>query len=131
MNDIYNSLKTGRTPEELVAEFTKDLNEAEAKIRAEEEIELTNSTRRDEFIELLKNAADFCRSYYPSLLEDEEVTDDESWGVIADFVLSLLDLEVAKSAKSKITTLKRELPVKVTMKTPQNVFDEFFKSMGF
>ena len=38
--NLYELLKSGRSAEDLVADFTKQLNDAEAQIRAEEEARL-------------------------------------------------------------------------------------------
>jgi hypothetical protein len=136
MTDLYELLKSGRAPEDLVAEFTNSLNEAEARLRAEEEAkaleESRQEARRSELVELMRDAEAYCRSYFPSLLDTEEEMSEEGWYAVVDLVLSLLDLEVAKGAKRQVTvkTGKNVLPVKLKMQTPQDVFEEFFKSIG-
>jgi hypothetical protein len=133
-NELYNLLATGHSSEDIVALFTSSLNDAEAQLRQEEEAkaieESRQEARRSEMVELMRDAEAYTRTYFPSLLDTEEEMSEEGWYAIVDLVLSLLDLEVAKGSKSKVKTKKSVLPVKLEMRTPQDVFAKFFEELG-
>lgn len=144
-NELYNLLAAGHSAEDIAALFTTALNEAEDTIRKEEEARRAaeeakaleaakQAARKEDLVQLLRDAEAYCRSYFPSLLGSDQEMSEEGWNAVADLVLSLLDMEVAKNTtkvqmhiqpKSK----KTKLPVKVEL-TTDDIFADFFKQMG-
>ena len=144
-NELYNLLATGHSAEDLVALFTTALNEAEDTIRKEEEAKRAaeeakaleaakQAARKEDLVMLLRDAEAYCRSYFPTLLGSDQEMSEEGWNAVADLVLSLLDVEVAKNTtkvqmhiqpKSK----KTKLPVQLEL-TTDDIFADFFKQMG-
>lgn len=143
-NELYNLLAAGYSAEDIAALFTTALNEAEDTIRKEEEARRAaeeakaleaakQAARKEDLVQLLRDAEAYCRSYYPSLLGSDQEMSEEGWNAVADLVLSLLDIEVAKGATTKVQVLpkskKTKLPVKVEL-TTDDIFADFFKQMG-
>lgn len=135
--NLYELLKSGRSAEDLVADFTKQLNDAEAQIRAEEEARLAEERaqaecKREHAVEVLQNVYDFIHCYYPSLLEGTEEPTAEAMQGLADLLLAILDVEEARAQKP--TKRKTKLPVEFTFGAPYkvnaDVFADFFKSIG-
>jgi hypothetical protein len=144
-NELYNLLAAGHSAEDIVALFTTALNEAEDTIRKEEEAKRAaeeakalesakKAARKEDLVILLRDAEAYCRSYFPTLLGSDQEMSEEGWNAVADLVLSLLDMEVAKHTtkvqmhiqpKSK----KTKLPVKLEL-TTDDIFADFFKQMG-
>jgi hypothetical protein len=96
--NIYDMLKEGRSAEDLVAEFTAALNEAEARVQAEKDAEaeaaavarqaeLQKIEKRDTLIYLLEDFADFVAEYYPELMPEENYDCAE----LTDSIIALLD----------------------------------------
>jgi len=137
MNDIYESLKAGRSAEDLVAEFTKQLNDAEAQVRAEEEAakqaelrraeeaKAAATARREDLIDVIDCFVSWTKEYYPDLIDDTDL-DREAQGQLADIILMMLELkglEVKFAPEHKpAKPAKRE--------TPDEIFADFFKSFG-
>ena len=143
-NELYNLLATGHSAEDIVALFTTALNEAEDTIRKEEEAKRAaeeakaleaakQAARKEDLVMLLRDAEAYCRSYFPTLLGSDQEMSEEGWNAVADLVLSLLDIEVAKGAATKVQVLpkskKTKLPVKLEL-TTDDIFADFFKQMG-
>lgn len=145
-NELYNLLASGHSAEDIVALFTTALNEAEDTIRKEEEARRAaeeakaleaakQAARKEDLVQLLRDAEAYCRSYYPSLLGSDQEMSEDGWNAVADLVLSLLDMEVAKGAATKVQvqvqpkSKKTKLPVKLEL-TPEDIFTDFFKQMG-
>ena len=134
MNDIYESLKAGRSAEDLVAEFTKQLNDAEAQVKAEKEAakqaELLRAAeakaaaraRREGLIDVIDCFVSWSKEYYPELVDDTDL-DREAQGQLADVILMLLEikgLEASFAPEHKVA--KKE--------TPEEIFADFFKACG-
>lgn len=137
--NIYDELRGGRTAEELVANFTAQLNEAEARIKAEEAEkaraeEENTAQKHQDFVTCVAYFADALRTHYPSLLEDEEPWSEEDYDAVADLIIMmLLDLEITKShtfsRKPRVTVKTKVEPAKKTRST-DDIFADFFKSLG-
>ena len=133
--NIYEALRSGRTSEDLVKDFTNAMNEAEERVRREDEearaAEAAKATaaneKRTAFAAAIKSTFDAISTYYPQFNreEEKELTEEDYLG-LAGFVISLLDFEAAKySAKSRAAKKK---PV---ARSSDDVFADFFKSLGF
>lgn len=134
MNDIYESLKSGRSAEDLVAEFTKQLNDAEAQVRAEEEAakqaelrraeeaEAAANARREDLIDVIDCFVSWMKEYYPDLVDDTDL-DRKAQGQLADIILMMLEFKGLE-----IKFIPERKPAK--SETPDEIFADFFKSFG-
>lgn len=146
MNDIYNLLLSGKTPEEIAAEFTKNLNEAETKYK--EELAAEEAKRRkleeDAVAEAAKHAdfADVVRAFmsaigrhYPELGMGEEDITDEVCGTLADLIIMSIDNESKRISKWLPKKPKLTVQVKTTDGKTHKVkevdpFAAFFEQFG-
>jgi uncharacterized protein involved in exopolysaccharide biosynthesis len=160
MNDIYELLKSGRSAEDIVAEFTKNLNAAEEQInkeaeeaKAREAAAKAEAEQRNELKAALTSLISWFTKYYPEYAEAEEldITDEDLDGII-ELISSLLELEKLKASftfgdKKKTfekPTIRKTLPVKVELNTKSDklecakqsdctvddAFTKFFKELG-
>lgn len=130
--NIYDELRSGATAEDLVAQFTAQLNEAEARIKQEdEEAAAANiakvEAKRNDMIDAMEALVTTIERHYPDLLEGETV-DTESVEAMADVVIMMLDMH-------SIMPVKPVWPAKVKTKstdsrTSEDIFADFFKSFG-
>lgn len=121
MDHVYNELKSGRNAEELVAEFTKMLNDAEERIRAEEAAAAKADTKRQDFANLAHQFLTTIGTHYPDLGFDPAEVSDEVREALADILIVTIDLEAMKRSKR---SAKRE------QKTAVDPFQAFFKQFG-
>ena len=138
MNDIYESLKAGRSAEDLVAEFTKQLNDAEAQVKTEREAakqaeflraeearriaEAAAHARREDLIDVIDCFVSWTKEYYPDFIDDTDL-DREAQGQLADVILMMFELkglETRFAPEHKVA--KKE--------TPEEIFADFFKACG-
>lgn len=133
--NIYEALRSGRTSEDLVKDFTDAMNEAEERVRREDEeaaaaeaAKTTANEKRTAFATAIKGTFDAISTYYPQFNhEDSEELTEEDYLGLADLVISLLDLEAVKySVKPRV--VKKKKPV---ARSSDDVFADFFKSIGF
>lgn len=138
MNDIYESLKAGRSAEDLVAEFTKQLNDAEAQVKAEREAakqaeflraeearriaEAAATARREDLIDVIDCFVSWTKEYYPDLIDDTDL-DREAQGQLADIILMMLELK-------GLETMFAPEQKNVKKETPEEIFADFFKACG-
>ena len=134
MFNVYDMLKSGMSAEEIAAEFTQNLNDAETRVEAErieearlaEEAARTEQARTDakqqDFEEAVGDLLCAIARHYPELgIEVEDIT-SESVAAITGLIFMLLDLEALKSRKPKI---------KVEVKPAEvDPFAAFFKQFG-
>ena len=121
MDHVYNELKSGRNAEELVAEFTKMLNEAEERIRAEEVAAAKANTKRQDFANLAGQFLTTLGTHYPELGIDPAEVSDEVCEALADMLIVTIDLEAMKHSKRI---------AKRGTKTAADPFQTFFKQFG-
>ena len=115
MNNLYDELKSGRSATEIAEAFAAQLNEAEARIRKEEEearaaeaaakAAMENADKlivkkREAMVDLINDFFCFITTYYPSIAsaEDIEELDEETIYAMADLIIMAIDLEVLKLA---------------------------------
>lgn len=142
--DIYELLRSGRKAEDIVAEFTKNLNEAEETIRKEEEAKaaaekVANAAKRTELKDALTLLISWFKKYYPEYADAEDLDlTDEDLDAIIDLISSLLDLEKIKASFSfgpmthffeKPKTTRTKTPADTPV-TTDDVFSSFFKTFG-
>ena len=136
MFDLYNLLASGHTPDEVAAEFTQALNDAEARLKKEQE-ELKareaeaakrkelEATKRADFMDATAKLLAVIGKHYPELTF--EITDDIT-GPIAGLIIMSIDLENLRPNRHINLEVK---PVKVRMAdTDKDVFAKFFKQFG-
>ena len=144
--DLYNELRSGRTADEIAKAFTEQLNAAEARIKDEEAkaaaealaaeeakrtAALKAEVKRHDMVALLDEAMTFLSTHYPELGVDAENMSNAALVALADFILSLLDLEVVKHKIDK-KSVKVDFKFNPSKKTVpvDDVFADFFKSVG-
>lgn len=141
MFNVYDMLKSGMSAEEIAAQFTQNLNDAESKIKAEEaeEARLAEEAARaeqeridaaaakeQEFEEAIGDLLRAIARHYPELGADVMDITDESVAAMTNLVLMMLDLEAikveVKDAKSGKPATVKEVPV--------DPFAAFFNQFG-
>lgn len=143
MFNIYDMMKSGMSADEIAAMFTQNLNDAEAKIKAEEaeaarlaeEAARAEQERVDKVAE--KRAAfaavaeDLMRvmaAYYPDLMEG---VPEGSADAIADLIIMTLDLETLRASRPRVRVqIKNAEDGKATTVKEVDPFATFFKQFG-
>ena len=125
--NIYDELRSGASAEDLVAQFTAQLNEAEARIKQEEaEVEAAKTAKaeakRNDMIDAMEALVTAIERHYPDLLEGETV-DIEDVEAMADLVIMMLDMH-------SIMPVKAPKVVKAKPRASEDVFADFFKTFG-
>ena len=136
MFDLYNLLASGHTPDEVAAEFTQALNDAEARLKKEEE-ELKareaeaakrkeqETAKRADFMTAVESLLTAVGKHYPDLAIEPT---DEVCGPIADLIIMSIDLEGLRGKRHITLDVK---PVRVKMAdTEKDVFKRFFEQFG-
>ena len=148
MFNVYDMLKSGVSAEEIAAQFTQNLNDAETRIKAEEAEEArlaeeaaraeqeridATAAKEQEFEEAIGDLLRAIARHYPELGADVMDIIGESVAAIASLVMMLLDLEAMKSRKPKIKAevknAKTGKPV-VVKEVSVDPFATFFKQFG-
>lgn len=136
MFDLYNLLASGHTPDEVAAQFTQALNDAEARLKKEDEERKAReaetaarkemeANRRADFMEVVKHLLVTIGKYYPDLAIE---TTDDTIGPITDLIIMSMDLENLCDKRHIDLDVK---PVKVKMvDADKDVFATFFKQFG-
>ena len=142
---LYEQLKSGASAEDIAAAFAKELNDAEERIKAEEEAALQRlaeeqirADKHADVVEMLDSALYVLATWYPSFGLTYEEVSDEDLDALANLVITLLDLEALKPAKRsfklksyKAPEAKVEAPVEPAKVNPiDDVFASFFKTFG-
>lgn len=129
--NIYDELRNGLTAEELVANFTAQLNEAEARIKEEdaEKARLANEAEAKEskhadFVAAVDAFSKAVETHYSHLLDGEAMSEEDK-DDLADIIIMLLDLEAMRGR-----TVKVKAKVEPKTKSANDVFAEFFKTLG-
>lgn len=99
-NDILTRLQNGESAEDLAAEFTKSLNDAEAQLKKEK----AKSRRLTYGKIMLQGICDYCREIHPDLLPDVDWKEFDSW-VNEDFTEALDHLDAMLTMMSVVGKL--------------------------
>ena len=143
MFNIYDMMKSGMSADEIAATFAQNLNDAEAKIKAEEaeaarlaeEAARAEQERVDKVAEkhtafavVTEDLMRVMAAYYPELMED---VPEDSADAIADLIIMTLDLESLRINRPKVRVQIKnaEDGKKVTVKEV-DPFATFFKQFG-
>ena len=139
MFNIYDELRNGTSAEELAKAFTEQLNEAEARIKAEEEAarreaeaQASNDVKVADFAHAVKVFCTALQTHYPDF-ETNEALSDADYEEVAQMITGLLDIEAMrfKVLKPKKTKAKVEAKKPQAAKSTDDIFADFFKSFGF
>lgn len=138
-NEVYNLLASGYSPEEIAAAFSKSLNAAEAQVKAEEEARLEaerkalsaaeeDANRRiNNLTAVLRDFCDFLEEYYPDMVDDQELTDEEL-RALAMTLIAVLDINTLKAQFDIVPKTKK--PAKVEAPSADEIFADFFKNFS-
>ena len=136
MFDLYNLLASGHTPDEVAAQFTQALNDAEKRLQKEEEARKAReaeallkkeqeAAKRADFMDAVAGLLNTIGRHYPDLAVEPT---DEVCGPIADLIIMSIDLEGLRGSRHINLDVK---PVRVKMAdTDKDVFAKFFKQFG-
>ena len=139
MFNIYDELRNGASAEALVEQFTKQLNEAEARIKEEEEAarreaeaKASNDAKAADFAHAVEVFCTALQTHYPDFATDEALSDAD-YNEVAQMIIGLLDIEALrfKVVKPKKTKAKVETKKAQPAKSTDDIFADFFKSFGF
>ena len=140
-NEFINTLfLEGKTESEIAALLTDALNEVSAQKKAKEEEARQKKLEEEEKIagieHILNDISDFLKKYYPSLKMDWEITHEDAEGIlktlehdIAPLIKILTDDNLAKDIEHILsgTGNKGLSDPKIRRKTPDEIFEDFFK----
>lgn len=139
-NSLYEQLKAGTPAEDIAAAFARELNDAEERIRLEEEeakrlaqieAEVLAQNKRADVMSLLDSALYVLSTYYPSFGIKYDDFSDEDLEPLVDLTIALLDLEALKPTKKQFKPVaKIEADAPVEKPTLDDPFASFFKTFG-
>lgn len=141
MFNVYDLMKSGMSAEEIAAEFTQNLNDAETRIEAERIEEArrreeakradaaTRNAKREDFAALARLFFDTIGKHYPNIAgEATELTEEECLA-LADMIILVIDLEAMKMSLTfePVNPVDKDEPIKKSKVDP---FAAFFKQFG-
>lgn len=138
--DIYEQLRAGAKPEDIANAFAAQLNEAEARIKAEEEEAARKAAKEAEDVKVQKaediksviySFGEMLETHYPELGFKAEDLDEQTLDSLAAIVIMLLDIGVMKhTASVRIKPAKSNKTAELRKTNTDEVFEEFFKALG-
>lgn len=128
MFDLYNLLASGHTPDEVAAQFTQALNDAETRLKKEEEERQAReaakaeerkneSQKREDFKDLARHFFEVMARHYPDSGFTEGDITDEMCYAIGDLMMMSAQLD-------------QKIKVQVKRVPAEDVFAKFFKQFG-
>lgn len=133
--NIYDELRSGRSPEDIAAAFAAQLNEAEARIKAEEEeaarkaakeAEDAKAQKEEDIKNIIYSFGEMLENNYPEFGFKAEELDEQTLESLAAIAIMLLDIEAMKhTAPVRVKPAKSNKTV-----SSDKVFEDFFKSLG-
>ena len=137
MFNLYDELRNGASAESLAAQFTEQLNEAEARIKAEEEAarreveaQACNDAKVADFAHAVKVFCTALQTHYPDF-ETDEALSNADYEEVAQMITGLLDIEAMRFKVLKPKKAKPETKKPQAAKSTDDIFADFFKSFGF
>ena len=122
-NDIVARIKKGEDPEAIVKEFTDNMNKAQAEVAAAKEAEAKNEAKSKKMDEISIAIAHALNEYaIVAGIPDVKLRGAEVRTILDEF------LPVIESLKDVKIHVAKANPKK--MKSIDDVFTDFFKSMG-
>lgn len=135
---LFDLLASGHSSEDIAALFASSLNDAEARIRAQEEerkrqeaadkarAEAAANRKREDMRDIVADFFDFMDTYYSDALgvEPEDIN-DETIASLADMLIMVMDLEALRAQAKSVEAKKC-----ATAASADEVFADFFKAFG-
>ena len=138
--NIYDELRSGRSPEDIAAAFAAQLNEAEARITAEEEEAARKAAKEAEDAKLQKEEdikniiysfGEMLENNYPEFGFKAEELDEQTLESLAAIAIMLLDIEAMKHTSTvRVKPAKSNKTIELRKTNSDEVFKDFFKSLG-
>ena len=125
--DIIARLQKGEDIQNIAAEFTSTLNEANRQYESQKEKEKQKAEeiqklKREEFDEIVNSVRDWLYEYYDI---DEDVDFDKTYEVVESLI------ELSKSCKTFSLKFMPELAKPKAKTSADAVLDHFLKNMGW
>lgn len=138
--NIYDELRSGRSPEDIAAAFAAQLNEAEARIKAEEEEAARKAAQEAEDAKLQKaedikniiySFGEMLENNYPEFGFKAEELDEQTLESLAAIAIMMLDIEAMKHTSTvRVKPAKSNKTIELRKTNSDEVFSDFFKSLG-
>ena len=138
--NIYDELRSGRSPEDIAAAFAAQLNEAEARIKAEEEEAARKAAKEAEDAKIQKEEdikniiysfGEMLENNYPEFGFKAEELDEQTLESLAAIAIMLLDIEAMKHTHTvRVKPAKSNKTFELHKTNSDEVFKDFFKSLG-
>lgn len=126
-NDIVARIQKGENPEDIVKEFTDNMNKAQAEVRAANEAKAKEDAKSKKKDEIAVAIAHALNEYIAiSGIEAEKLRGSEVRELL-DEVLPFID--ALKNVKVHVA--KAAPKVQAKLQSADDVFEDFFKSLGF
>lgn len=125
-NDIVARIQKGENPEDIVKEFTDNMNKAQAEVRAANEAKAKEDAKSKKKDEIAVAIAHALNEYIAiSGIEAEKLRGAEVRELL-DEVLPFID--ALKNVKVHVA---KAAPKVQAIQSADDVFEDFFKSLGF
>lgn len=138
--NIYDELRSGRSPEDIAAAFAAQLNEAEARIKAEEEeaarkaakeAEDAKVQKEEDIKNIIYSFGEMLENNYPEFGFKAEELDEQTLESLAAIAIMLLDIEAMKhTSVVRAKPVKSNKTIELHKTNSEKVFEDFFKSLG-
>jgi sRNA-binding protein len=141
--NIYDELRSGRSSEDIAAAFAAQLNEAEARIKAEEEeaarkaaeaakeAEDAKVQKEEDIKNIIYSFGEMLENNYPEFGFTAEELDEQTLDSLAAIAIMLLDIEVMKHTSAvRVKPAKSNKTFELHKTNSDEVFKDFFKSLG-
>lgn len=126
-NDIVTRIQKGENPEDIVKEFTDNINKAQAEVRAANEAKAKEDAKSKKKDEIAVAIAHALNEYIAiSGVEAEKLRGAEVRELL-DEVLPFVD--ALKNVKIHVANAAPKVQAK--LQSADDVFEDFFKSLGF
>ena len=126
-NDIVARIQKGENPEDIVKEFTDNINKAQAEVRAANEAKAKEDAKSKKKDEIAVAIAHALNEYIAiSGIEAEKLRGAEVRELL-DEVLPFVD--ALKNVKIHVAYAAPKVQAK--LQSADDVFEDFFKSLGF
>ena len=145
--NIYDELRSGRSSEDIAAAFAAQLNEAEARIKAEEEEEAARKAaeaakaakmaedakvqKEEDIKNIIYSFGEMLQNNYPEFGFKAEELDEQTLESLAAIAIMLLDIEAMKHTSTvRVKPAKSNKTFELHKTNSDEVFKDFFKSLG-
>lgn len=129
MNDLLAALRNGASAEDLAASFTKSLNEANAALKAEKEVEAAANAKEEAKREAVSVLADAVKNYIAVVHPELAKYNDE-----VDVDALTKELDQTFKTLAKLEELEQKIfskNSKIVDKSDSDVLMNFLNTMGW